>query len=122
MLRGPSDVYLYEGRIAAVVKPGSLPNAGPAQRIAGQGRTLLPGLVDMHAHLGAGDLLLNLASGVTAVRDVGNSNATLAELRGRIDRGEPAAINCSFHGRPLDTEWLRNEIAPQLQALVRQLS
>jgi imidazolonepropionase-like amidohydrolase len=42
----------------------------------------------MHAHLGPGDLLLNLAAGVTAVRDVGNSNADLAELRGRIERGE----------------------------------
>ncbi|RTL45031.1 MAG: amidohydrolase [Burkholderiales bacterium] len=88
VLRGPSDVYLFEGRIAAIVKPGSLHNAAPAQRIAGQGRTLLPGLVDMHAHLGASDLLLDLAAGVTAVRDVGNSNADLAELRGRIDRGE----------------------------------
>lgn len=87
-LRGPSDVYLLEGRIAAIVKPGSLANAAPAQRIAGQGRTLLPGFVDMHAHVEASGLLLNLASGVTAVRDVGNSNADLAELRGRIDRGE----------------------------------
>ncbi|MCF8207092.1 MAG: amidohydrolase family protein [Methylotenera sp.] len=88
VLRGPSDVYLYEGRIAAVVKPGSLRNAGPSQRISGQGRTLLPGFVDMHAHLEPGALLLDLAAGVTAVRDVGNSNADLAELRGRIDRGE----------------------------------
>lgn len=88
VLRGPSDVYLLEGRIAAIVKPGSIRNAEPSQRIAGQGRTLLPGFVDMHAHLGASDLLLNLAAGVTAVRDVGNSNADLAELRGRIERGE----------------------------------
>lgn len=41
---------------------------------------------------------------------------------GRIDRNEPAAINCSFQGLPLDAEWLRREIAPQLQALVRQLT
>ncbi|MBL8279798.1 MAG: amidohydrolase family protein [Pelomonas sp.] len=88
VMRGPSDVYLLEGRIAAIVKPGSIPNAAPAQRIAGKGRTLLPGFVDMHAHVEASGLLLNLASGVTAVRDVGNSNADLAELRGRIDRGE----------------------------------
>ncbi|NCT85126.1 MAG: amidohydrolase family protein [Comamonadaceae bacterium] len=88
VLRGPSDVYLYEGRIAAIAKPGSLGPVGPAQRISGQGRTLLPGFVDMHAHLDASALLLNLASGVTAVRDVGNSNADLAELRGRIERGE----------------------------------
>lgn len=88
VLRGPSDVYLLEGRIAAIVKPGGIPNAAPAQRISGKGRTLLPGFVDMHAHVEPSGLLLNLASGVTAVRDVGNSNADLAELRGRIDRGE----------------------------------
>ena len=41
---------------------------------------------------------------------------------GRIDRNEPAAINCSFQGLPLDEDWLRREIAPQLQALVRQLT
>lgn len=87
-LKGPSDVYLQDGRIAFIAKPGSLKSAAPAQRISGRGRTLLPGFVDMHAHLGPADLLLNLAAGVTAVRDVGNNNAELAELRGRIERGE----------------------------------
>jgi DNA-binding IclR family transcriptional regulator len=41
---------------------------------------------------------------------------------GRIDRGELAAINCSFQGRELDEAWLRQRIAPQLQAVVRQLT
>lgn len=41
---------------------------------------------------------------------------------GRIDRGELAAINCSFQGRELDETWLRQRIAPQLQAVVRQLT
>ncbi|CAM4133997.1 amidohydrolase family protein [Roseateles saccharophilus] len=98
VLRGPSDVYLYQGRISAIAKPGSFANAAPAQRIAGRGRTLLPGLVDMHAHLGAGELLLNLAAGVTAVRDVGNSNAELAELRGRVERGEVLGPNIAANG------------------------
>lgn len=98
VLRGPSDVFLLDGKIAAIAKPGSLRNAAPAQRIAGQGRTLLPGLVDMHAHLEAGALLLDLAAGVTAVRDVGNSNADLAELRGRIDRGELLGPHVAANG------------------------
>jgi imidazolonepropionase-like amidohydrolase len=97
-LRGPSDVYLLEGRIAAIAKPGSLKNAAPAQRISGKGRTLLPGFVDMHAHVVPGDLLLNLAAGVTAVRDVGNNNADLAELRGRIERGELLGPRISANG------------------------
>lgn len=40
---------------------------------------------------------------------------------GRTERGEVAAINCSFQGRALNETWLREKIAPQLQALVRQL-
>ena len=88
VLRGPSDVYLSEGRITAITKPGSLKSVAPAQRISGTGRTLLPGLVDMHGHLSAGQLLLNLAAGVTAVRDVGNNSTELTELRRRIERGE----------------------------------
>lgn len=97
-LRGPSDVYLQDGRIAFIAKPGSLKNAAPAQRISGKGRTLLPGFVDMHAHVTPGDLLLNLAAGVTAVRDVGNNNAELAALRGRIGRGELLGTDIAANG------------------------
>jgi hypothetical protein len=97
-LRGPSDVYLFEGRIAAITQPGSLKNAEPAQRISGKGRTLLPGFVDMHAHLSASDLLQDLAAGVTAVRDVGNSNADLAELRGRVERGDVLGPRIAANG------------------------
>lgn len=98
VLRGPSDIYLLDGRIAAIAKPGGLAHAAPAQRISGKGRTLLPGFVDMHAHLDASALLLNLASGVTAVRDVGNINAELAELKGRIERGEVLGPRISANG------------------------
>ncbi len=97
-LRGPSDVYLFEGRIASIAKPGSLAGAAPAQRISGQGRTLLPGLVDMHAHVTLLDMPLNLAAGVTAVRDVGNSNAMLADLRDRIERGELLGTRIAANG------------------------
>jgi len=98
VLRGPSDVYLHDGRIAAIAAPGSLKGAAPAQRISGRGRTLLPGFVDMHAHLDASALLLNLAAGVTAVRDVGNSNADLAELKGRIERSEVLGPRIAANG------------------------
>lgn len=97
-LRGPSDVYLQDGRIAFIAKPGSLKAAAAAQRISGKGRTLLPGFVDMHAHVTPGDLLLNLAAGVTSVRDVGNTSAELAELRGRIERGDVLGTHISANG------------------------
>lgn len=41
---------------------------------------------------------------------------------GRIDRGEPAALNFSIQGRKLDEDWLRHDIAPRLQALARHLA
>ncbi len=97
-LRGPSDVYLQNGRISLIASPGSLKNAAPTQRISGKGRTLLPGFVDMHAHVTPGDLLLNLAAGVTALRDVGNHNADLAALRGRIERGEVLGPRIAANG------------------------
>lgn len=97
-LRGPSDVYLRDGRIAFIASPGALRQVVPAQRISGQGRTLLPGFVDMHAHVSPGDLLLNLAAGVTAVRDVGNSHADIAQLRERIARGELLGTRIAANG------------------------
>jgi len=85
---GPlQDVYVNHGRIGAVYPAGS-PSQTPGTVIDAKGRALLPGFVDMHAHVSPGDYLLNLATGVTTVRDMGNDNATLAEAIGRLDRHE----------------------------------
>ena len=85
-LRGPSDIYLFDGRISAVTPPGAV-NAKPDQRISGLGRTLLPGLWDMHVHIGPADGPMQLAAGVTAVRDMGAQNDELWRLKQRIDSG-----------------------------------
>jgi len=58
-----------------------------AERIDGTGKTLLPGLFDMHAHVGALDGLLNIASGVTSVRDMGNDIDTLKHLQDQWESG-----------------------------------
>jgi Amidohydrolase family len=87
VLGAPQDVYVNHGRIGAVYPAGS-PSQTPGTVIDARGRTLLPGFIDMHAHVSPGDYLLNLASGVTTVRDMGNDNATLAEAIGRLDRHE----------------------------------
>jgi hypothetical protein len=85
---GPAqDVYVNHGRIGTVYPAGS-PSQSPGTVIDAKGRALLPGFVDMHAHVSPGDYLLNLASGVTTVRDMGNDNATLAEAIVRLDRHE----------------------------------
>ena len=53
----------------------------------GEGGTLVPGMYEMHGHLGQGNALLNIAAGVTSVRDMGNENAVLEDLMRRIDAG-----------------------------------
>tara|TARA_R110000787_G_scaffold22424_2_gene65145 strand:- start:4731 stop:6821 length:2091 start_codon:yes stop_codon:yes gene_type:complete len=55
--------------------------------IDGKGGTLVPGLTDMHAHLGQEDALLNIAAGITLVRDMGNDNGTLNALIAKMDSG-----------------------------------
>jgi Amidohydrolase family len=85
---GPlQDVYVNHGRIGAVYEAGS-PSQAPGTVFDGKGRTLLPGFIDMHAHVSPGDYLLNLAAGVTTVRDMGNDNATLAQAIVRLDHHE----------------------------------
>ena len=87
VLGAVQDVYVNRGRIGAVYPAGS-PSRSPGTVIDAKGRTLLPGLIDMHAHVSPGDYLLNLAAGVTTVRDMGNDNTTLSEAIGRLDRHE----------------------------------
>lgn len=57
----------------------------------------------------------------TSVGEIHADVQAVAVPLGRIDRGEIAAINCSFHGRTLDEAWLRESIAPQLMALARKV-
>jgi imidazolonepropionase-like amidohydrolase len=52
-----------------------------AEHIDGHGKTLLPGLFDMHSHAQALDGILDIASGVTTVRDMGNDIDELAQLQ-----------------------------------------
>lgn len=67
-------------RITAVGPAASVRAPASAERIDGRGKTLLPGLFDMHVHLGDVDGLLHIASGVTSVRDMGNSITELGRL------------------------------------------
>lgn len=55
--------------------------------IDGGGGTLIPGLYEMHAHLGDNAALLNIAAGVTSVRDMGNNNEVLDNLIQKIEQG-----------------------------------
>jgi len=79
------NVVLYRDRIVGL--RADSPPAG-ATVIDAQGGTLLPGLIDSHAHTSDWDGLLDIASGVTQVRDPGNDNTSLLALMPRFDSGE----------------------------------
>lgn len=79
VLTAPSDVLIENGRIIEVSLTGT--SKRRADRVVdAANRVLLPGLFDMHAHLGFWDGGLDIATGVTTARDMGNDNPTLLEL------------------------------------------
>lgn len=90
-------VVVRDGRIVAIGAQKSTAVPVGARRVEGRGHFLVPGLVDMHAHLAPGGASLAesagrqlagyLATGFTTVRGLGNAPTALA-LRDRIARGE----------------------------------
>jgi imidazolonepropionase-like amidohydrolase len=92
-------VVVGEGVIKAVgpSKTVKIPDGVEVVDLAG--KALLPGLFDMHAHLGEADGVLNLASGVTSARDVGNDPDTLDDFKRRYDEGQaigPRVVRFGF--------------------------
>lgn len=82
----PVSVVVSGTDIAAVEPPDS--PATPGETIIdGAGGTLVPGMFEMHAHLSQEDALLDVLAGITTARDMGNDNAQLDALVGRIDSG-----------------------------------
>ncbi len=88
-LTEPKDVVVYGNRIASVQAANSPSTQGEVV-IDGAGGTLVPGMYEMHGHLGQDNALLNIAAGVTSVRDMGNENDVLQNLITRINSGEIA--------------------------------
>ncbi len=85
----PGTTVVIEGnRIQAVGPDAKVMVPAGAEVVDAGGKTLLPGLWDMHGHLGDQDGLFNLASGVTTVRDLANDTDYLLDLRRRIQAGE----------------------------------
>ena len=81
-------VVVAGNRIRSVGPSDQVTPPAGALVIDGTGKTLLPGLWDMHAHVGSNDGLLNLAAGVTTVSDLGNDIDTLLARRKRIEEGK----------------------------------
>ncbi|HSJ08925.1 MAG TPA: amidohydrolase family protein [Longimicrobiales bacterium] len=83
------SVVVRDGRVAWLGPDSMLPAVADARVIDAGGRFLMPGLMDMHAHVSESYLPLFLANGITTVRDMNGRPATLA-LRERVRAGAVA--------------------------------
>ena len=53
----------------------------------------MPGMWDMHGHFGLSDGVLNIAGGITSVRDIGSVHEQIMELTAKHDSGEVIGPN-----------------------------
>ncbi|WP_416866805.1 MAG: amidohydrolase family protein [Imperialibacter sp.] len=81
------DVFVEGKTIKAIVAAGKKAADKDATLIDGAGKTLMPGMFDMHTHNDKFRGLLYLAGGVTSVRDMAN-NKQLKSLAAQFDDNE----------------------------------
>ncbi len=138
-------VLIKEGKIAEIYE-GAHGEAKQlnAEKLDAAGKTLLPGLIDVHVHIGAPagfykdtrrysdpknaerDLEAYLYCGVTAVRSVGDALDSMQQLRSSFGSGQTLGTELLFCG-PLftaegghGTEYLKNVPEPMRDQLMAQ--
>jgi hypothetical protein len=80
-------ILVSGGKIAKLGPTASTPAPAGAKVVDLAGKAVLPGLWDMHSHLGDESGVLDVASGVTTARDVGNDPDKLDDWKKRYDDG-----------------------------------
>jgi imidazolonepropionase-like amidohydrolase len=96
-------VTVHGERIAGVDEENGQPTAAGAEVVDGVGKTLLPGLWDMHSHLVPETAYLDIAAGITTIRDMGNPIEDLTRLRDQIENGTqigPRIVRAGFIDGP----------------------
>lgn len=85
----PNSTVVIEGnRIKAAGRAGKVSVPKDAEVVDARGKTLMPGLWDMHVHISPNDGLMHVAAGVTSVRDMANDTEALLALKAKIDAGD----------------------------------
>lgn len=98
-----TTVVVSGNRIQAVGPDAEVKIPEGIEVVDAKGRTLVPGLWDMHTHLGDDDGMFHLQAGVTTVRDLANDIDKLQELRREWDSGEkigPRVLMAGFIDGP----------------------
>jgi imidazolonepropionase-like amidohydrolase len=80
-------ILIRNGHIEAVARVNEIRLPRGAQRINLVGKTIVPGLIDAHAHVEPWAALRYLAWGVTTVRDLHSSNDSAFALRNDLNLG-----------------------------------
>ena len=84
-----SVVVIHDGRIVAAGPHSSVKVPKDAQVVDARGKTIMPGLWDMHAHFEQVEWgPIYLAAGVTTVRDVGNEFEFITAVRDAVAKGQ----------------------------------
>lgn len=85
----PDTTVLIEGnRIKAVGPDSEVAVPANAEIVDARGKSVIPGLWDMHVHIGPNEGIQHLAAGVTSVRDLANDHDTLQAIRNGIEAGD----------------------------------
>lgn len=83
-----ATIVVRDGRIVAAGAAGSVSIPDSAQRVNVVGKTIVPGLWDMHAHLMQIEWApVYLAAGVTTARDMGNTLSFVVPFREAVHSG-----------------------------------
>ncbi len=80
------DVLLRNGKIADISK--NIKTNNTTLMINGTGKTLIPVIWDMHGHLSKDQGILNIAAGVTSVRDIGNNHENIMDIEHLFNNDE----------------------------------
>jgi len=98
-----TTIVIVGEKIVSVGPDGSAAIPPSAERIDAAGKTVIPGLWDMHTHNSDSDGLLDVASGVTTVRDMANDIDFVTGLRKSWGEGSavgPRLILAGFMDGP----------------------
>lgn len=94
-----ATVIVRDGRIVVAGESATTPVPAGAKRIDVRGKTIVPGLWDMHAHLHQLEWIpVYIAAGVTSVRDMGNELAFATALRKTVSSGRALGSSLYFAG------------------------
>lgn len=100
-----SLIVIEGGLIKQVGREAEIKSPPDAQVIEANNKWIIPGLMDMHAHisgLGRSLLWLYIANGVTTIRDLGGKLSLLKLVREEIDSGKRLGPRLFFAGSVLD--------------------